>query len=419
MGKIAITVTDAADTWAFDLLVPDYMTASSLATRIAELTRLPLVGPDDYPLNYALVAKHGKAINPSATLSELYFPDDIHLRLVPEITAGADDANIVSDNTELLNEIELDSETQDNSNINDEIEIEIIEERCLIEPVVDSNRPDVRIDANVHRQIEEFAFLDRNTECAGLLLGKVTFEGPIRVIHITAAILAEDAIGTRTSVKFTREAWEEMLHVKDSEYSSLRVVGWFHTHAGWGLFMSDSDIFIHRHYFRHSDMVAYVLDPSTGRDGFFCWKDGRIGLCPSFGLVGSPEEVGFPTKIRKRDLLNNIKIKIAAIGFLCLAITFLIINKMVPIESTIRKNLHLERTNSNYNQTQPLNKTNKGIDKIYILRPGDNLWKICRDEYGDGNLASVLADYNNVNPKSLRSGKNIKLPPKEVLKSKK
>jgi proteasome lid subunit RPN8/RPN11 len=50
-------------------------------------------------------------------------------------------------------------------------------------------------------------------------------------------------------VKITHDAWESMLRVRDLEYPDLRVLGWFHSHAGWGVFLSDPDVFIHRHFF--------------------------------------------------------------------------------------------------------------------------------------------------------------------------
>ena len=70
---------------------------------------------------------------------------------------------------------------------------------------------DVTIDADVHRQIEEFAAQDRNKERAGLMLGSVTIERKVRNIHVSAMIPAVGAVGSRTDVKIALAAWESML----------------------------------------------------------------------------------------------------------------------------------------------------------------------------------------------------------------
>jgi proteasome lid subunit RPN8/RPN11 len=49
------------------------------------------------------------------------------------------------------------------------------------------------------------------------------------------------------------------------------MVGWYHTHPGFGIFLSGMDLFIHQNFFTQIWHVAYVLDPRARTSGFFCW----------------------------------------------------------------------------------------------------------------------------------------------------
>jgi proteasome lid subunit RPN8/RPN11 len=415
--QIAATITDTADIRAYECLLPDSVEVSRIAVRLAELTHLPLVGPDGRPMLYGLVPKGGSLLDPHATLSELNLPCPLTLRLVPEIAAGKDGVQL-PDEPE-ADEVEAEPEW----------DITIGEPMALVHDAELDSRPDVRIDAEVHKKIEEFAAANRNKECAGLLLGTVDTEGKTRVIHICAAIPADGAVGTRASVRIPLVAWEAMLRVRDFDYPELRVLGWFHTHAGWGVFMSDSDIFIHRHFFPHPNMVAYVLDPTTGRDGFFYWHDGKIGLCPSYGLVGASADVGphkphapstgsgcsgaEPAAPRARFDLRNWIIAALVLGVLYLAFAgspfgrrSQEIGKPKPGKAKVTKQ-----------QVVVTKELAASHDGVYVIGKRDNPWSICNRAYHDGDLGPALMRYNHLsNVVGLQVGQRIKLPSKQTLR---
>ncbi len=312
MGQIVATVSDISDIRAYECMLPDDVSVSRLVARLVELTHMPVVGPDNFPLNYGLVVKGGTLLDSECVLAELPLPHDVWLRLVPEIVVTQDDG-----------EADFDSESATQTREED-FDIRIGEPMALLHDVDLGLPPDVRIDARVHQEIEQFAEEDRHTECGGLLLGNVSAEAGARVIHIEAAVPAQGAVGSKTSLKITLEAWEGILGVRDTEYDDLRVLGWFHTHAGWGVFMSDPDVFFHRHFFRHPNMVAYVLDSTSARDGFFYWHEGKISMCPSYGVVGTTKEAtGHKHRVKARrarpDLRDGV---IAALVVLALYLGF-------------------------------------------------------------------------------------------------
>ena len=47
------------------------------------------------------------------------------------------------------------------------------------------------------------------------------------------------------------------------------IVGWYHTHPGFGIFLSNMDAFIHENFFSFPWEPAYVFDPQAETDGFF------------------------------------------------------------------------------------------------------------------------------------------------------
>jgi proteasome lid subunit RPN8/RPN11 len=61
---------------------------------------------------------------------------------------------------------------------------------------------------------------------------------------------------------------------------SAVIVGWYHTHPGFGIFLSGMDQFIHQNFFIQLWHVALVLDPVARRSGFFCWDRRKSRVDP-------------------------------------------------------------------------------------------------------------------------------------------
>ncbi|MCE5324750.1 LysM peptidoglycan-binding domain-containing protein [bacterium] len=402
MGHITSMVLDAAEIWAYECLLPDDWSVLQVASRIAELAKLPSVGSDNYPISYGLVQLRGSAIDPQSRLTDLDLPDHPVFRIVPDITAAQETMDFAFDENNVLERDPVQHS-----------DVKILNQRLITEDVRLDLKVDVRIDAAVHRQIEDFASKDRHTECAGLLLGTVTDEEHERAIHIKAVLPAYDAKGSRTSVKIDLQAWDQILLDRDKCYGDLDVLGWFHTHAGWGVFMSDADVFIHRHFFRHPNMVAYVLDPTMGKDGFFYWHDGTIGLCPNYGLVGAASAVRRQSKGKRRvgHTLRNIIIGIIMAAALCMAAIRL------PISNKIISGVNPSHE-AYVVQQKPHVKPMEIKTQAYTLQRGDTLWSVCRKFYGNAKFAYSLAEYNKIDEmKSLQVGREIIIPPKGELEA--
>ena len=134
-------------------------------------------------------------------------------------------------------------------------------------------RPLPRWKRGVQDRIYEHVYSSPGGEVGGVLVGDIPASGPVR---ITAAIPALRAEGERASVTFTHDAWSDVHAIMERKHKGKRIVGWYHSHPGFGIFLSDHDLFIQRNFFSDPAQVAYVVDPHASTEGLFGWVDGDI-----------------------------------------------------------------------------------------------------------------------------------------------
>jgi proteasome lid subunit RPN8/RPN11 len=146
-----------------------------------------------------------------------------------------------------------------------------------LEPVV----PLFEIDNEVTRRIRQHARSHMTTEVCGVLIG----DKRNGVVEVRASIEASNAAQAGTHVTFTQDAWETIYRVKDESYPDQRIIGWYHSHPGFGVFLSEHDMFIQRNFFSSPDQVAWVYDPHTDEEGCFGWIDGDIHRISTFFIV--------------------------------------------------------------------------------------------------------------------------------------
>jgi len=133
-----------------------------------------------------------------------------------------------------------------------------------------------------YKAIHTHVATDRDNELCGVLLGEALKDKRGPYLMISAAIPGEHAESQAGQVMFTHETWNHIHKVKDAEYPSLRIVGWYHTHPGFGVFLSPQDEFIHKSFFNEHWQVAFVVDPKTEDEGFLVWHDGKPELVEEF-----------------------------------------------------------------------------------------------------------------------------------------
>jgi len=139
----------------------------------------------------------------------------------------------------------------------------------------------VRISTEVARQIRQHARSNLKTEVCGVLIGG--FEDGST--HVRACIAGVNAAQGGAHVTFTQDTWEHIYKIKDRDFPDERIVGWYHSHPGFGIFLSDHDSFIHKNFFSAPEQVAWVFDPHSDEEGCFGWHGSRLERIPRFAFT--------------------------------------------------------------------------------------------------------------------------------------
>jgi proteasome lid subunit RPN8/RPN11 len=143
---------------------------------------------------------------------------------------------------------------------------------------------DILIDEPAYRAAQAHALGSLNREVAGVLIGPRPEKQPDGryVVHIFDTIIAKHTVMHGASVTYTPESWRYLNDKLAERYpdETAVMVGWYHTHPGFGIFLSGMDLFIHQNFFTQIWHTALVLDPIAKRSGFFCWDRQKTRVSP-------------------------------------------------------------------------------------------------------------------------------------------
>lgn len=154
-------------------------------------------------------------------------------------------------------------------------------------PVAKPAVPALRIEMSgeVQRRVRQHARSSMSAEICGVLIGSIQ----PGVTVIGASIEGEAAREGGSHVTFTQDTWTHIYQVKDSKYPDERIVGWYHSHPGFGVFLSEHDVFIHRNFFSDPNQVAWVFDPHNDEEGCFAWERGEIVRVREIAVQGGSD----------------------------------------------------------------------------------------------------------------------------------
>lgn len=160
----------------------------------------------------------------------------------------------------------------------------------------------VYIKQDVYKALEKYALADADHERGTILIGDFCAElGKTHVI-ISNYIEAKYTDASASTLTFTHETWDYVHKEHDGKYPGKKIVGWQHTHPGYGIFLSNYDLFIHENFFNLPFQIAYVIDPVQNLRGFFQWKNGKIEKLKGYYIY---DDVGKPIKIEREEEKNE------------------------------------------------------------------------------------------------------------------
>jgi proteasome lid subunit RPN8/RPN11 len=152
--------------------------------------------------------------------------------------------------------------------------------------------------------IERHALSDTSVELGGILLGKECLDQQTGqpFVWIAHSLEAKHYANTQASFTYTHDSWEEITRHRDQKFPDFDIVGWYHTHPSFGIFLSHHDLFIHQHFFSQPLQVAYVVDPINQTRGFFQWRNGEMAQVGGFYLAADRSD-----RVALARLVNDLE----------------------------------------------------------------------------------------------------------------
>jgi hypothetical protein len=101
-------------------------------------------------------------------------------------------------------------------------------------------------------------------------------------------------------VTFTQETWNKIHADLEKHYSKLRIVGWYHTHPGFGVEFSDMDLFIQKNFFGAPTQIALVTDPISGAVAIAANAASGVDYLPRYWVDGREQPCRTPEVSRSK-----------------------------------------------------------------------------------------------------------------------
>lgn len=163
----------------------------------------------------------------------------------------------------------------------------------------------IYIHQSVVSALEEYARSDTKNELGSILLGAYSTALGQTAVIVSEYIEAKYTDASASTLTFTHETWDYVHKEQAEKHPELRIVGWQHTHPGYGIFLSNYDMFIQENYFNLPFQIAYVIDPVQNIRGFFCWKNGRVEKLKGYYIFDEPGKIIVPPTEGKEEAIKS------------------------------------------------------------------------------------------------------------------
>jgi proteasome lid subunit RPN8/RPN11/LysM repeat protein len=283
------------------------------------------------------------------------------------------------------------------------------------------------VDDGVLDAIEEHVRSDLDKEVGGFLVGTLG-DG---TAHVTASVPALRAQTGTTNVTFTHDVWEDVLATVDDDHPGEAIVGWYHSHPGFGVFLSDHDKFIHANFFPDPVMVALVVDPLSGDAGWFAGgtdprPTGSYTIEPS-----TPPAEKAAEDVESRSRASTLGMVAAAAVVVAFALGWLLapdgdgddsagaggpgadgalVEAQARAEAAEAYAAELEAALVEAVESGEASVSDSSGQVTYTVAAGDSLSGIARRFYGDGARWPQIAEANGIDGDLIAPGATLVLP---------
>jgi proteasome lid subunit RPN8/RPN11 len=268
----------------------------------------------------------------------------------------------------------------------------------------------ISISPEIIAGLEKHSYSNLEAEVGGMLFGQI--EGG--QTKISGFIPALTASAEQISLTFTHEVWEEILREGSKNFPNDQIVGWYHTHPAFGLFLSEYDLFIQTNFFSMKGQVALVIDPIAGKMGWF-----ESAMDQAKMIFEEPTKTG-PKSLRSEAKSKTLrKAPTALIGMasgvigLCVGSAVALANMPPNLSGQL---LSLQDEVSFYEQQSQfmsdlLGRLGQAPTLQYTVSNGDTVASILTKFYGQTADRKALESANpGVNLDQLVAGSKLRIP---------
>ena len=180
----------------------------------------------------------------------------------------------------------------------------------------------VYIKQDVYKELEKLSVSDTTKELGSILLGDYCVSCGKTQVILSQFVEAKYTDASASTLTFTHETWDYVHSEHAKRCPEKKILGWQHTHPGYGIFLSNYDMFIQENFFNLPFQVAYVIDPIQNIRGFFQWKNGKVEKLKGYYIY---DHIGKPIKIQqlkekkeKKESKSHSKSVPVLLALLCL-----------------------------------------------------------------------------------------------------
>lgn len=161
-----------------------------------------------------------------------------------------------------------------------------VRQRPFPSPGPKDERLRIAMSAEATAEVSAHAKASLDEEVCGVLLGEVCEDAHGLWVSAKAAVRGTSAKRGGQHVTYTHETWEKIHEVKDRKFPKLNIVGWYHSHPGFGVEFSDMDKFIQQNFFSGPTQFALVVDPLGGDEAVCVCGDGDVHYISRYWIDG-------------------------------------------------------------------------------------------------------------------------------------
>ncbi len=146
--------------------------------------------------------------------------------------------------------------------------------------------------------------IDDRKEVMGLMLGGVYKDGG-KEYALVRDVVTTDLEASAVRVRFHKSSFEKLFESLDQVGFDYVMVGWYHSHPGYGCFMSSTDVHTQKSMFNKRFHSAVVIDPIHKEIEAFYLKDGRVESRPFAVYWDQYQTPYYGTTARLRKLKSH------------------------------------------------------------------------------------------------------------------